>query len=155
MAIAKSGITGKVNMNKDWSEKNMELTDFENRVYSIVRKVPQGKVITYKKIAELLGSKNYARAVGNAMHKNPVPYTELACRMGFKKKQNVSKTENENFEPVPCHRVVTSSGKMGSNFGLGGPSVQQKMLESEGVTVENGKVNLDKYLACQISVSFL
>lgn len=137
------------------------MTEFEKRVYDIVRKVPEGKVITYGRIAELLGSRNYSRAVGNAMHKNPVPFVELAKSAGYKEpcssNKNNSKspsfTENINIKPVPCHRVVDSSGKMGSNFGLGGPLVQQKMLEAEGVLIQNGKVDLKKFLCQEIELN--
>lgn len=63
-----------------------------------------------------------ARAVGNILHKNP------------------------NAPRVPCHRVVTRDGRMGSNYGLGGPKAQEKRLRKEGVLSVNGKVNLKKHL---------
>lgn len=47
-----------------------------------------------------------------------------------------------DFEPVPCHRVVASSGRMGANFGLGGPAIQAAMLCLEGVEVTDGRVDL-------------
>ncbi|MCK5107770.1 MAG: MGMT family protein, partial [Nanoarchaeota archaeon] len=63
-------------------------TEFENRVYSLCKKIPRGKVSTYGEIAKALNSK-CARAVGNALNKNP-------------------------YAPkVPCHRVVKSNGKVG------------------------------------------
>ena len=61
--------------------------DFNEKVYSLLRKVPKGKVTTYKELAEKLNTKAY-RAVGQAMKCNP-------------------------YAPeVPCHRVVSSSGKI-------------------------------------------
>ncbi|MEK6893081.1 MAG: MGMT family protein [Nanoarchaeota archaeon] len=48
----------------------MKKQPFSENCYSLLRKVPKGRVTTYKSIAEALGSKAY-RAVGNAMHKNP------------------------------------------------------------------------------------
>ena len=78
---------------------------FNEKCYSILVKVPKGKVTTYKEIARKLNSKAY-RAVGNAMNKNP-------------------------YAPkVPCHRVVKSNGEVGG-FAFG---VKKKieMLKKEG-----------------------
>ena len=94
---------------------------FNERCYAILRKVPKGKVTTYKEIARKLKSKAY-RAVGNAMNKNP-------------------------YAPkVPCHRVVKSDGKVGG-FASG---VRKKieMLRKEGIEIDknNRIVNMKKYL---------
>ena len=98
------------------------MTEFEIRVYEMTKKIPKGKVSTYGDIAKALGNKGFARAVGNALHKNP-------------------------FEGiVPCHRVVNSKGEMAKNFGFGGPFLQRKLLEQEGVEVINFQVDLKKYL---------
>ena len=43
------------------------------KIYKIVSKIPYGKVATYGQIATLCGNPYYARAVGNALHKNPNP----------------------------------------------------------------------------------
>ena len=91
------------------------------RIYEAVKRIPKGHVATYAQVAEMAGDRKMARAVGNALHKNPDPST------------------------IPCHRVVNAAGKMGANFGLGGPDVQAKMLEAEGVEVRGGKVDLKKY----------
>ena len=120
------------------------MTELENRIYGIVRKIPRGKVMTYGQVAAALGDAHLARVVGNTMHKNPVPFVELAQQIGFKCADQ-SPAGVKDFEPVPCHRVVNAAGKMGANFGLGGPSVQAKMLEAEGVEVRGGKVDLKKY----------
>ena len=93
---------------------------FNERCYQILRKVPKGKVTTYKEIARALKTKAY-RAVGNAMNKNP-------------------------YSPkVPCHRVVKSNGEIGG-FAFG---VKKKiaMLKREGIKVKDGKVlDFDKNL---------
>lgn len=68
--------------------------DLSNQVYQLLRKIPRGKVTTYKEIAKTLGNKNLARVVGNALKKNPCPII------------------------VPCHRVVKSDGQLGG-FSLG------------------------------------
>ena len=69
-------------------------TEFYQKVYELCRKVPKGKVTTYKILAEKLGTKAY-RAVGTAMNKNP--YGILNC-------------SGKNM--VPCHRVVGSNGSL-------------------------------------------
>ena len=93
--------------------------NFNERCYSILRKVPRGKVVTYGDLAKAAGSPKAARAVGNAMNRNP-------------------------YAPqVPCHRVVGSTGKM---VGFAeGVSKKIKMLKEEGVEVMDGKVDMDKY----------
>ena len=94
------------------------MTEFELKVYELVKKIPEGYVSTYGDIAAALGNRGLSRAVGNALHKNP-------------------------FEGiVPCHRVVNREGKMAKNFGFGGPVLQRKLLEDEGVEVINYKVDL-------------
>ncbi len=91
---------------------------FEEKIYEVLRKVPRGKVTTYKNLAEKIGSKAY-RAVGQAMRNNP-------------------------FAPeVPCHRVVRSDGRVGGFMGkTTGKEIQKKieMLTSEGVEIIDGKV---------------
>ncbi len=91
---------------------------FNERCYALLRKVPTGKVTTYKALAEKLNTKAY-RAVGNAMNKNP-------------------------YAPeVPCHRVVGSDGSLtGFAHGL---DEKARMLRAEGIKIDNGKVNLDVY----------
>ncbi len=94
---------------------------FNERCYRLLRKIPQGKVTTYKEIARALGTKAY-RAVGNAMHKNP-------------------------YAPhVPCHRVVRTDGAVGG-FAQGNIK-KSEMLMTEGVEIVNGKINLERFLFC-------
>ena len=91
------------------------------RIYEAVKKIPRGKVATYGQVAEMAGDKKMARAVGNALHKNPDP------------------------ENIPCHRVVNSKGELAGGFAFGGVEVQAKLLRAEGVEVVDGKVDLEKY----------
>jgi len=94
------------------------MKSFYENCYAVLRKVPKGKVTTYKEIARALNSKAY-RAVGSAMHNNP-------------------------YAPqVPCHRVVNSGGNVGGFFS--GTKTKIKMLESEGIEIKNNKINLKKY----------
>jgi len=117
------------------------MTELELKIYDLVRQIPAGKVSTYGQIARMAGDPHLARVVGNVMHKNPYPFWELGNKVGF----DYDYSKNvfpENFSPVPCHRVVNSAGKMGANFGMGGPEIQAAMLRTEGVQVEDGKVDL-------------
>jgi len=93
---------------------------FYEEVYDVCRKVPRGKVTTYKALAEKLHSKAY-RAVGTAMNKNP--YGILSCK-------------GKNM--IPCHRVVGSSGNLvGFAHGL---RKKAELLMKEGVEVKNNKI---------------
>lgn len=91
------------------------------RIYEAVKKIPKGKVATYADVAEMAGDRKMARAVGNALHKNPDPST------------------------IPCHRVVNSKGELAGEYAFGGAWKQAQILESEGVEITEGKVNLKKY----------
>jgi len=64
-------------------------TEFERAVLVATFKIPKGKVSTYKRIAQKIGRPHAYRAVGNALHKNPLAPI------------------------VPCHRVVASDGRFG------------------------------------------
>lgn len=94
---------------------------FAQQVYETVKKIPSGKVATYGQIARLSGHPGAARAVGNALHKNPDP------------------------DHVPCFRVVNASGDLTGSFAFGGIYVQRDLLREDGVEVVNLKVNLKKY----------
>jgi len=86
---------------------------FDERCYELLKKVPAGHITTYGELARGLGTKA-ARAVGNAMNRNP-------------------------YAPqVPCHRVVKSDGSLGG-FATGGKK-KIKLLKKEGVTVKDRKV---------------
>lgn len=94
---------------------------FNERIWELCKKVPKGKVTTYKLLAEAAGSKGY-RAVGNAMNKNPNGL--LVCGYG------------ENM--VPCHRVVDSNGHLhGFAHGL---RKKAELLRKEGIKVKKGKI---------------
>lgn len=120
------------------------MTDLELKIYRIVAEIPSGQVMTYGQVAEAAGNKNLARVVGNTMHKNPVPFVELARECGYTGDFKINSEIEAKFREmgigrVPCHRVVNASGSMGKNFGLGGPEVQEKMLRTEGVARLTGK----------------
>ena len=91
------------------------------RIYEAVKKIPKGHVATYGRIAQMAGEPKMARAVGNALHKNPDP------------------------EHIPCFRVVNSKGELSGEFAFGGAEAQTRLLEADGIKVVNGKVDLSKY----------
>lgn len=80
---------------------------FQWSVILATKKIPRGKVISYKGLTNLAGLKNAARAVGNVMAKNPFPLI------------------------IPCHRVVNADGRMGEF--QSGRSLKKKLLMSEGI----------------------
>ncbi len=98
----------------------MEQKTFSEKCYMLLRKVPKGKITTYKNIAKALGTRAY-RAVGNAMNKNP-------------------------YAPkVACHRVVKSNGEIGGF--ASGTENKRELLKSEGIHIKNNKIqNFSKLL---------
>ena len=99
-------------MNKSTIKKGGSGSFFE-KCYALLRKVPKGKVTTYKEIANALGTRAY-RAVGQAMNKNP-------------------------YAPkVPCHRVVSSDGSIGGF--AHGTKRKIEMLKKEHVDMLDGKI---------------
>jgi methylated-DNA-[protein]-cysteine S-methyltransferase len=92
-------------------------TEFERSVLVATFRIPRGKVSTYKRIAEKIGKPKSCRAVANALHKNPL------------------------HPVVPCHRVVKSDGGFGGDKNNAGG--RRKLVEEEGVPIENGKVKMN------------
>lgn len=90
---------------------------FFQSVYEVVRQIPEGRVTTYGAIARFLGSGKSARMVGWAM--------------------NASFTE---IPPVPAQRVVNAAGVLSGKFHFGPTDEMQKLLEAEGIRIENDEV---------------
>ena len=91
------------------------------RIYEAVKRIPKGYVATYAQVAEAAGDRKMARAVGNALHKNPDPST------------------------IPCHRVVNAKGGLADEYAFGGALKQAEILRSEGVEVCDGRVDMDRF----------
>lgn len=84
-----------------------ELPPFHQRVYEVTRAIPPGEVLTYGEVARRIGEPGAARAVGQALGKNP-------------------------FAPViPCHRVLAAGGRSGGFSAQGGADTKLRMLEIE------------------------
>lgn len=99
----------------------MSSSGFCEAVYRAVQRIPKGRVATYGQVALLAGYPRAARAVGGALHHNPLPGV------------------------IPCHRVVNAQGRLAPAFAFGGEDAQRRMLEAEGVTVQEGRVDLCRY----------
>lgn len=86
----------------------------KDQVFEIVKQIPEGKVTTYKDIADKLGTKAY-RAIGQILKNNPCAPI------------------------VPCHRVIKSDGSLGGYFGS---KIEEKIkiLKAEGIEVKNNKI---------------
>ncbi len=97
------------------SDKSNE-SDFFNRVYAIVRQIPEGRVTSYGAIAACLGMRRSARTVGWAM--------------------NAAHTKPD----VPAHRVVNRNGLLTGKHHFGGLKVMQQLLENEGHQIENDQI---------------
>jgi O-6-methylguanine DNA methyltransferase len=96
----------------------MQTNSFRDKVYTIAKQIPAGKVLTYGQLAKMVGSPGAARAVGMCMKQNP------------------------DASIIPCHRVVASNGKLtGYAFG-NGISTKKELLQKEGVQFINDTVDL-------------
>ena len=86
-------------------------TKFQIKVWNYLKKIPKGKIKTYKQVAKGIGMPKAARAVANACGKNP-------------------------YAPkIPCHRVIRSDGGLGGYSGKGGIRQKLKLLRSEKVEI--------------------
>ena len=86
-------------------------TKFQIKVWNYLKKIPKGKIKTYKQVAKGIGMPKAARAVANACGKNP-------------------------YAPkIPCHRVIRSDGSIGGYSRRGGIRQKLKLLRSEKVEI--------------------
>ena len=92
------------------------------KIYSVVKMIPKGKVASYGTIAALAGNPRWARVVGYALHVNPEP--------GI----------------IPCHRVVTRNGEVSKAFAFGGENMQRQLLSEEGIEfLDDGRVDMARF----------
>jgi methylated-DNA-protein-cysteine methyltransferase related protein len=95
----------------------MKEDSFFNKIHSIVRLIPKGRVTSYGAIADYLGTRGSARMVGWAMNASHSQVTQ-----------------------VPAHRVVNRNGLLTGKHHFSGPMVMQQLLENEGVEIVEDKV---------------
>ncbi len=88
--------------------------NLQQKIYKKLLEVPKGQITTYGELAKAVRLKNGQRVVGKIMNKNPYPVI------------------------IPCHRVVMSTGKIGGY--AYGEHVKTKMLNDEGIEIQNGKI---------------
>ncbi len=91
------------------------------KIYDVIRQIPEGYVASYGQIAELAGNRRWARVVGYALHAAP-------CS-----------------GDLPCHRVVTKDGRMSCAFGDRKCNRQTALLKAEGVEFIGDRVDMKKY----------
>ncbi len=91
-------------------------SDFFQRVYEVVRRIPYGRVTTYGAIARAVGSPQSSRTVGYAMN------------------------ASHSLPDVPAHRVVNRSGVLTGKHHFAGSNTMQRLLEQEGVEVREDRV---------------
>ncbi len=98
------------------------VSEFFQRVYEIVARIPRGRVVTYGQIAAALGDPRQARTVGWALH------------------------SASEWLGLPWHRVINSSGGISTRHSIGGSNVQREMLEDEGIVFdEDDRLDLERY----------
>ena len=100
-------------MTKQMNSRN---ESFFNKVYTIVKKIPHGKVTTYGLIARHLGTSKSARIVGYAMN------------------------SSHKFSNIPAHRVVNRNGLLTGRHHFFGSSLMQELLENEGAIIIDNKI---------------
>ena len=86
-------------------------TKFQLKVWDYLKKIPRGSVKTYSQVAKGIRKPLAARAVANAIGKNP-------CA-----------------PKIPCHRVIRSDGSLGGYSGKGGTKTKKLLLKREGITL--------------------
>jgi len=95
---------------------NSRKESFFDKVYTIVKKIPYGKVTTYGLIARYLGTPKSARMVGYAMN------------------------SSHKFPDIPAHRVVNRNGLLTGRHHFFGSSLMQELLENEGIIIMDNKI---------------
>jgi len=90
--------------------------NFFEKVYTIAKQIPEGRVTSYGAIAKALGTARSARMVGWAMN------------------------ASHNLEDVPAHRVVNRNGLLTGKHHFDGTNLMQQLLESEGIVVKDNQI---------------
>jgi len=111
-AMKKASVKSREDVARYLSEK----TEFERAVLLAAFEIPKGKVSTYKRLAERVGRPHAYRAVGNALHKNPLAPI------------------------VPCHRVIRSDGNLAGQKEE--VRARRRRLEEEGISLEGNRVKM-------------
>lgn len=92
--------------------------EFKNKVIEIVKKIPRGKVATYREVAILCGRPKAYHSVGNILNKNFW----------------------QNGPKIPCHRVIKSNGEVG-DYALG-KKKKEELLKKEKIVIKKHFIDL-------------
>lgn len=95
----------------------MKSDNFFERVYGIVRQIPEGRVTSYGAVARALGAGGSSRMVGYAM-----------------------RAAGGAHPPVPAHRVVNRVGLLTGKRAFGSPTMMEQMLENEGIVIVDDRI---------------
>jgi len=106
------------------SEKlQFKIKNFQNCVYEIVKRIPKGKVMTYKEVGQKAGGSRAWRAVGNILRHSA----------------ELSRSHKNKDPKIPCHRVIRSNGRIGGY--KNGTKRKISLLKKEGIIINSyGKV---------------
>jgi methylated-DNA-[protein]-cysteine S-methyltransferase len=99
----------------DFSTVRLDLSEvgaFEQKVYELLRAVRWGETATYGELAQQMGAPHAARAVGQALARNPIPII------------------------IPCHRILAKGHRIGGFSAYGGRFTKERLLALEGVRLE-------------------
>lgn len=96
------------------------MAEARSRLYTLVKRIPKGRVMTYGQVARAARLPGGARAAGRAM---------AACPRG---------------QAIPWHRVLAAGGRIAVREPFAG--LQRRLLESEGIRMVNGRVPLAEHL---------
>jgi len=110
-------IFGKLKKKETQIKLLIEEETFYDRVYAIVREIPEGRVTSYGAIARALGTAGSSRMVGYALRAS----------------QGV-------YPPIPAHRVLNRVGMLTGKSAFGSPTIMQQLLENKSVVVEDDQV---------------
>ena len=91
------------------------MVSFRDKVFQVAKKIPKGKILTYKIVSQKSGCPKAWRVVGNILNKNRNP-------------------------KIPCHRIIKSDGRIGGY--RWGTKRKTSLLKREGVLIKNGRVAL-------------
>lgn len=93
-----------------------EENSFFQKVYQVVRQIPEGRVTSYGAIAKYLGAARSARMVGWAMN------------------------ASHQDDTIPAHRVVNRQGLLTGKHHFGGTNLMQQLLENEGIVIHSNLI---------------
>lgn len=105
----KAHLAGQVQNFADFKLDLRDLPPFHRAVYLAARKVPSGTTVSYGELARAAGAPGAARAVGQAMSRNPLAIL------------------------IPCHRIIAGNGKLGGFTAYGGCNLKEKLLDMEQI----------------------